>query len=332
MKFITIILKEENFMKIDRLTHPFMVLVHKEFADNIRSWKFIIMLTLILLSCFGALYASLSDFSTAVKNSSEDGFFFLKLFTHSNGTLPSFLVFIGFLGPLLGISIGFDAINAEHSRGTMSRLLAQPIYRDYVLNAKFIAALLLLTVLFVSMTLLVLGFGLIFIGIPPTAQEFLRMISFAIVVIIYVAFWLNLSLLFSVKFRQAATSALAGIAVWLFFSVFYGMIVDLIAKSVYPGQFASRGQIIGFQVFIHRLQSLNPAQLFNDAVNTLLLPSVRSTGPIMMEQSNGAIPTPLPLGQSWMIIWPQLTALLAGTITFFGLAYQLFMKREIRSR
>ena len=41
-------------------------------------------------------------------------FFFLHLFTASDGTLPPFFVFISFLGPLLGISMGFDAINSEH--------------------------------------------------------------------------------------------------------------------------------------------------------------------------------------------------------------------------
>ncbi|MDD4424403.1 MAG: ABC transporter permease subunit, partial [Mariniphaga sp.] len=103
------------------------------------------MLALIVLSCMGSLYTALDDFSKAIKASGpEDTFFFLKLFTHSDGTLPSFIVFVSFLGPLLGISMGFDSINSEQNNGTLSRVLAQPIFRDFVLNAKFMAALIVL--------------------------------------------------------------------------------------------------------------------------------------------------------------------------------------------
>lgn len=318
---------------IYKSTNPFWVIVAKEISDVVRSWKFLIMVALILLTCMGSLYAALDDFSAAVSGSGTDNdFFFLKLFTHSDGTLPSYLVFIGFLGPLLGISMGFDSINQEQNRGTLSRIMAQPIYRDYILNAKFLAALIVLSSLFLALTFLVLGFGLIFIGIPPTFDEFLRILIFPVLSIVYIAFWLNLAILFSVRFRQPATSALAGISVWLFFTIFYGMIVNLIAKSVAPARFITEGQLVNFQKFVQNLMRFNPGQLFNDATTTLLLPSVRSLGPLTAEQTIGAIPSPLPLGQSLMLVWPQVTALVGGTLLFFALAYTLFMRREIRSR
>ncbi|WP_430812820.1 MULTISPECIES: ABC transporter permease [unclassified Carboxylicivirga] len=314
-------------------TNPFGVIVSKEISDTVKSWKFIIMVALVLLTCTGSLVAALDDFTAAIKGgSADDDFFFLKLYTHSNGTLPSFLVFVSFLGPLLGISMGFDSINTEQNKGTLSRLLAQPIYRDYILNAKFIAALTVLSALFIGLGLLVLGFGLIFIGIPPTADELSRIIIFSIVNIIYVGFWLNLSILFSVKFRQAATSALAGISIWLFFTIFYTMIVNLIAKALAPVRFISEYQMVSFQRFIQSFQRFNPGQLFNDVTTTLLRPSVRSLGPLTSEQTIGAIPNPLPLGQSIMLVWPQVVALIGGTLLFFAIAYILFMRREIRSR
>ncbi|MCT4645209.1 MAG: ABC transporter permease [Carboxylicivirga sp.] len=314
-------------------TNPFGVIVSKEISDTVKSWKFIIMVALVLLTCMGSLYAALDDFSAAIKGgSADDDFFFLKLYTHSNGTLPSFLVFISFLGPLLGISMGFDSINTEQNKGTLSRLLAQPIYRDYILNAKFLAALTILSYLFIGLSLLVLGFGLIFIGIPPTTDELMRIIIFSIVNIIYVGFWLNLSILFSVKFRQAATSALAGISVWLFFTIFYSMIVNLIAKGLAPVRFISENQMVSFQRFVQNLMRFNPGQLFNDVTTTLLRPSVRSLGPLTTEQTIGAISSPLPLGQSLMLVWPQVVALMGGTLLFFAIAYTLFMRREIRSR
>ena len=61
-----------------------------------------------------------------------------RLFTVSDGTLPSFVLFINFLGPLLGIALGFDAVNSEQNKGTLSRMLSQPIHRDCIINAKFV--------------------------------------------------------------------------------------------------------------------------------------------------------------------------------------------------
>ena len=316
--------------------HPFSVIVGKEISDHIRSWRFIILAAIILLTCFGALYTSLSNISKVVikPNDPEDAFFFLKLFTASDGTLPSFLIFISFLGPLLGISLGFDAINTEHNRGTLSRVLAQPVHRDYLINAKFVAALTVISVMFFALGFLVVGFGLIAIGIPPTAEEFLRIVFFILLSICYVAFWLNLAILFSVQFRQAATSALACIAVWLFFSVFYNMIVSLVAKSIAPPEMAmvSENRVVAFQNFILKLMRVAPSQLFSDASTTLLMPNVRTLGFYTTEQVQGAIPSPLPLGQSLLIVWSQLTALVAGTVVWFGLSYLSFMRREIRSR
>lgn len=316
-----------------KILNPFWVIVNKEISDTVRSWRFIILLALILLTCMGSLYTALHNFSSAVKASSpEDSFFFLKLFTISDGTLPSFIVFISFLSPLLGVSLGFDSINSEQNKGTLSRVLAQPVYRDFILNAKFVASLIVLSVLFFALGFLVLGFGLIFIGIPPTAEEFLRIIIFSVFGIIYTSFWLNLSILLSVKFKQAATSALAGISIWLFFSIFFNMIVNLVGEGIAPSGRVSENQVIHFEKAMQNLMRINPGQLFSDATTTLLMPEVRSLGPLTMEQMHGAIPSPLPLGQSLMLVWPQATALIAGTIVFFAIAYQMFMRREVRSR
>ena len=321
------------FKKDDKTLHPFEVILNKEISDHVRSWRFIILIAIISLTCLGSMYTGLTNIGNAVKpNEPAGGFFFLKLFTISDGTLPSFFIFISFLGPLLGISLGFDAINSEQNSGTLSRVLAQPIYRDYLLNAKFLAALIVISVMLFTLGFLVIGFGLITIGIPPTAEEFLRIIFFILLSILYVAFWLNLSILFSVLFRQTATSALSGIAVWLFFTVFYSLIINLITKTFAPPEWAAPNQIVRFEELKINLLRLMPNQLFSEATTTILMPSVRSLGPLTMEQVSGTIPGPLPLGQSILLVWPQVTGLIAATVLCFAVSYYSFMRREIRSR
>jgi ABC-2 type transport system permease protein len=317
----------------NRVIHPFRVIVQKEISDHVRSWRFIILIAIILLTCLGSLYTALSNMSHAVKPNDPTGaFVFLKLFTISDGTLPSFFVFIGFLGPLLGIGLGFDAVNSEQTKGTLSRVMAQPIHRDYLINGKFMAALIIISVMFFALGILVMGIGLIATGIPPTAEEFMRIIFFIMLSVIYVAFWLNLSILFSVRFRQPATSALAGIAVWLFFTVFYPLIVNLISKALEPSATATAHQILNYEELKLGLMRIVPNQLFSEATTTLLMPSVRSLGPLTMQQVYGTIPGPLPLAQSVLLVWPQVTGLVAATILCFVLSYLSFMRREIRSR
>ncbi|MFC0878059.1 ABC transporter permease [Saccharicrinis sp. FJH2] len=315
------------------LSSTFWNMVRKEISDHVRSWRFIILLIIISLTCLGSLYVSLSGFAEVVKKSaSNDEFFFLKLFTQSDGTLPSFFVFVSFLGPLLGISIGFDAINSEQNRGTLSRILAQPVPRDYVLNSKFIAGTVVIAIMFFSLSFLVIGTGLLALGIPPTPEEFLRIMVYTLISVIYVSFWLNLSILFSVRFKQAATSALSGIAVWLFFTVFYPLLMNLVLKGIQPSRYALPRTIFRYETLKYGLTQIMPNELFSEITSTLLVPSVRSLGPLTQGQIQGAIPGPLPLGQSLMVVWPQLTGLIALTLICFLISYYMFMRREIRSR
>ena len=75
-----------------------------------------------------------------------------------------------------------------------------------------------------------------------------------------------------------------------------------------------------------------PNELFSESTSTLLMPAVRSLGPLTMEQVQGTVPGPLPLAQSILLVWPQITGLIAVTVVCFALSYRSFMRKEIRSR
>lgn len=313
---------------------PFGVIVRKETGDQIRSWRFIVMLILIFLTFFGSLYVSLNNLKSAISNVRDPDhvFVYLKLLTTSDGTFPTFHIFLSFLGPLLGIALGFDAINSEQNNGTLVRVLAQPVYRDNLLLAKFFGALIVVSVLFLVLTLLMIGGGLIITGIPIEASELFRILGFIVLNVLYVGFWLSLSILLSVLFRNAATSALTAIGIWLFFTVFYTIILKVVISSIIPDPAAmSQEEILSYNSLILSLLRFAPNQLYTDVATTLLMPSIRSLGPLTTEQMAGAIPSPLSLKESLMIVWPQITGLLASTAVCFALTYFFFMRREIRS-
>ena len=61
-------------------------------------------------------------------------------------------------------------------------------------------------------------------------------------------------------------------------------------------------------------------------------PATRSLGLVFMSQLEGAlVGAPLPFGQSALLIWPQLSGLIAVMVVVFTLAYVSFQRQEIRA-
>ncbi|HED24790.1 MAG TPA: ABC transporter permease [Firmicutes bacterium] len=305
---------------------------HKELSDHLRGKRFLIMAIIIAFTCLASLYTASATIRSTV--GSEDlEFVFLRLFTTSGASLPfSFISFIAFFGPLAGIILGFDAVNGERDRGTLSRVLSQPIYRDALINGKFLAGVVVIALIIFSLGFLVGGLGLIVTGIPPTLEELMRLLAYLALSVIYISFWLALSMLFSVAFRQTSTSALAGIAVWLFLAIFISLLASMAAEAIHPVADSSDLEgIIGQARLEQTLSRFSPTTLYDEAVTTLLNPSVRTLGLVMVEQFIGAIKGPVSFGQSLLLIWPHVVGLIAVALICFAIAYIIFMRQEIRA-
>jgi ABC-2 type transport system permease protein len=300
----------------------------KETADHLTSARLWFLEMLVLLAAGGAVYAATGKIRDTV---SEDPFLFLSLFTVAREPLPSFVMFLGFLVPLVAIALGFDAVNGEHARRTLSRLLAQPIYRDALLIGKFLAGLLTLAITFLALWLLVIGLGLLMVGLPPGAEEVLRGLMFLVVTIAYGGVWLAVAMLFSVLFRQQATAALAALAVWLLFALFWGMVAPLAAEAfgpAGPGPLAE-AERAELQLAISRV---SPNVLFGEATLAILNPATRALGPVFFSQLQGAVlGAPLPFTESVMLVWPHVTGLVAVVIVTFAVAYVFFQRQEVRA-
>lgn len=189
-----------------------LAVIRKELADHLSGKRFVILALLVVVACLAALYVAGSTIRSSVGQDKLE-FVFLRLFTTSGSSLPfSFISFVSFLGPLVGLTMGFDAINGERDRGTLSRILSQPIYRDALINGKFLAGVAVLSIMIFGLGFLVAGFGLLMIGVPPTVEEVFRILAYLALSVIYISFWLALAMLFSILFRETSTSALASIA------------------------------------------------------------------------------------------------------------------------
>jgi len=286
---------------------------------------------LVLLTGIGAVYTAIQDLKTTT---SQDPFLFLRLFTDAHDPLPSFMAVLGFLIPLVAIGLGFDAVNGEFNRRTMSRILAQPVYRDALLLGKFFAGLATLGVALVTLWLLVIGLGLFILGVPPTGEEVIRGIGFLVVSLAYGGLWLAVAMLCSVIFRAAATSALVALGLWLLMSVLWPLISQFITSAIFPTTQLNLIMGPSYEQLIlqQTLARLSPNTLYAESLLGIMHPSTRALGPVFMQQLQGAVMgNPLPLGQSLLLVWPQVTGLIAGVIVLFVGAYVVFQRQEVRA-
>ncbi|MCH5718575.1 hypothetical protein [Niabella hibiscisoli] len=58
---------------------PFWVIVSKEMADHIRSWRFIVLFLLIVLTFLASMYVSLGNLKQAMGNTSDPDHIFYIL-------------------------------------------------------------------------------------------------------------------------------------------------------------------------------------------------------------------------------------------------------------
>ena len=305
--------------------HGLGVVILKELSDHLTSVRMRVLEWLVVLFALAALYGAIQQIRDTT---AEDPFLFLKLFTTAREPLPfTFVSFLSILVPLVAIGMGFDAVNGEHNRRTLSRILSQPIYRDALLFGKFLAGLFTLSVSLLALWLLVIGLGLFLLGLPPSGEELARAFIFLFVTIAYAGVWLALAMLFSIIFRSPATAALVTLGLWLFLTLIWPALAPAIVIAFAPSS-DEETLILAAQY----LSRLSPSTLFGEIVLAILNPTTRSLGPIYLSQLQGAVlGAPMPLGESLIIAWPQIVGLVAGTILLFVGGYVIFQRQEVRA-
>jgi len=316
-----------------------LTIFRKEMGDHFNSLRFLLISALIVM--VGVIITSMVGMAIReeLKGMAKPSLIFLLLFT-STGKLFSFVQFIGFFGPLLGIFLGFDSINRERVSRTLSKLVSQPIFRDSIINAKFLSGVAIIAIILVATVLLISGLGIRLVGVVPGAEEVSRLVIYVVISLLYISFWLGISILFSVIFRSAATSALASLAIWIFFSFFVSLGSSVLSDAVAPISQTASGvdaEMLIRHERIQRLTSLvSPMTLYSEATTTILDPMRKTTRTLILmgpleRFSMSRFQSPLPLLESIFIVIPHIISIVAITLLCFGICYLVFMRQEIRT-
>mgnify|MGYP004579184755 FL=1 len=331
-------LKKESSDAARRNRHGMYILFRKELSDHLHSVRFQILFVMLAVVSFISLYGSIQTLGQAAQQTSDgqtavSEYLFLLLFTTSGSSIYSFATFIGFLGPIIGIMLGFDAINEELAQGTLNRLAAQPIYRDTIINAKFLAGAAAVLITIFSIGGLMAGIGLITTGLVPTGEQVARFVIFLLMAVLYISMWMAVAEFFSVVCRHAATAALACIAIWLFLTMFQSLVASGIAGMIYPTSgYAGQMNVLKNYQLQTALCRISPYYLFSEITSIIMNPNVHSTNIVsILQNQQGAIASYLTLGQSLLQIWPHIVVMIALTAAAFAAAYIAFMRKEIRA-
>jgi len=327
-----------------------MAVCWKELADHLGSKRYIVLFALIMI------LSTLSAYQGAefIKNNPNASF--IAIFSGAQAGF-SFTSLMVYFGPIIGLALGFDAINKERTSGSLSVLLSQPIFRDSVLNGKFLAGVAALSLLAGSTIGIMCGVAIPLLGFGPALEEISRIVLFALLTILYLAFWLALGLLYSTMTKKTTTSILTSVATWLLFSIVITIVASLVANAIAPIQLpegftpgtapGNQTQPGGFglnqthteeyrrllqerSAIQASIQRISPAYLYNEASSSILGITGGTFG--FIETGGGRSPfQPLELGQGLLTSWPQITAIAVGLIICFAASYMLFLRQEIRS-
>ena len=317
-----------------------IVVAAKEFADQLHSARFVVLLFVLGIAALIPMYFTADAIRTAASNINDRSSLFLSLFAYAPTAgdttfqIPAAVDFVRLVGPLLGVAFAFDAINGERAGGTLPRLMSQPIYRDDVINGKFAAALSVIGLVLVVIVGVIAAFGIIRLGIAPTAEEILRLVVWVIVTFLYISIWVSFGLLLSVLIRSAATSALIGFGLWVVVTIFGGFITGFIGGIVAPGS-GTLDQQAAASALQQTITRVNPSTLYFEATSALLNPQVAAvSNPSTIggfQQAFERVPSLQSFEQSLLLVWPHMVTMVAISVAFFAIAYVRFMRQEVRA-
>ncbi|MBL7167497.1 ABC transporter permease [Candidatus Bathyarchaeota archaeon] len=307
----------------------------KELRDQFGSKRFMILFGLVLLLSTLSAYQGV-DY---IRNNENAGF--VNIFSGTQMSF-SFIQTMVYFGPLLGLALGFDAINKERATGTLSILLGQPIFRDSVINGKLIAGATALTTLVLGTIGIMSGVSIPMLGFGPTLTEMTKILALTLLTIVYLVFWLSLGILYSVLMKRTATSIMASIATWLTFSIIITILASVVASFLVPlpgGGFRPQvgsGGIRMSEEFIEAMQERNavmstinkisPTNLYSEAASDIL----GVAGGFMMGMGRQEFQRTLTLGEALAANWANIATIVVGLVICFAASYMIFLRSEIR--
>jgi ABC-2 type transport system permease protein len=228
-------------------------------------------------------------------------------------------------------------------------VLGQPIYRDSVINGKFLAGAAALVTVALTTVAVMCGITIPMLGFAPTLEEALKVVAMTLLTAVYLILWLSIGVLYSVVFKRTSTSILASIATWMTFSVVISILASALAGALVPlpggdimftpgGQGGQGGQggPESFRVSEEFMQAMQERMALQSAINNLSPTQLYQVTASALLGTSGfgggfrEFARTLTLGEALANNWASIAALIVGTVVAFAASYMMFLRTEIR--
>lgn len=289
------------------------VIAQKEFADNLWSPRFRVLLLMFTLIIF--------SFSV---QSGKNGFNMFE-----QGFLDVTQI-IGIFLPLMGIALGFDAIVKERKSASLNVLLTHPLFRDNIIAGKIGGGLVtLIVVVFISVIASV-GTMLVITGIQIGLVELNRVIIFALITFIYLSIFLVLGIFISIFSGSSTNSFIYGIVTWINLIIIFGAIIAAASSIITGESILNLGNNHDALLLNGDLQKLSPLHHYAEVVTGVPGLSVGGVNVITDQKiSSGIFDTKHTIGEWLKDYWTNLVALIAMAILLSISSFVAFLRKDI---
>ncbi len=289
------------------------VIAQKEFADNLWSSRF-----RVLLSMFTLIIFSFSVLS---------GKYGLNIF--EQGFLDVAQI-IGLFLPLVGIALGFDAVVKERKSASLNVLLTHPVFRDSIIAGKIAGGLVTLALVVFISVIASVGTMLVLTGIEVHLMELSRVLIFAGITFIYLTGFLALGVLISIFSSSSTNSFIYGIAAWINLVIVFGAITS-VAASIATGQsILDLDNNHEARALNGDLQKLSPIYHYAEAVVGVPGISVGSVNVMTGEKiSLGVFDTKHTIRDWFNYYWTNLVVLVVMPTLLFIISFVAFLRKDI---
>jgi len=238
--------------------HEVVAVARKEILDNIRSkWVLVLSFIFALLTVVVSYYGSLgSDWQS------------LDL------TIAGMMSLVEFLVSIIGLMLGYAAINGEVESGELLGVLALPLRRLELLLGKFAG----LGVVLSSSVLIGFGVGGLIIALNVSGSvDWLMFLGFIFSSVLYGLVFLALSLLWSALLRRRSASMGLSVFSWFFFTMIWGIII----LGILMGEMLNSSSF-SMPDWYFVVNLLNPMQVYVSLVS-LIVPSAAAEMSVVPE-------------------------------------------------
>ena len=257
-------------------------------------------------------------------------------------SFSSMVYFIGLVGGILALALGFDAVSGEREKRSLNVLMTMPVFRDVVINSKIISRLIVvvlaLGVSFLLGSMLIVGLT----GFSPTGGDVVRLAVLLLLCVAYVALFLGLGVLLSIKFKESSSALLWGVIIWLVLTILVPPMAGLVADAATPGSSLGRAKLFGLtqeekeeamkqldeewqrrQSIENAVKLFSPRTHFENAAEAVL---TKTTETDFTETGEGKS---ISLGEALASSWQYILALMVVTVLLFGSCYLLFTRMDL---